>query len=673
MVNSNIDSSVTYKESRNIDSNDINFTSDIYRGSLYKKNINFILGKPNYKYIENGIIYLNIYLVNLNKIIAKIGVYELDSKKYSKYLDETNTIDVNRLEIPLLFKFSEILIKDKYILQEESESKRDDDIKEESKTKSDDKMDDKPHDKLEDLPKTEDKTDSKSKSKYIKDSKEKKYTLPLLKSQTLEESNEEKRIYNKDDQTTWIEEFMSNNNYKLINNEGGGDCLFSVIRDGLEKINKKISVKEMRARLSQEATQEVFMNYKEQYDMFLKTYQILNLEQKKIVEKNNQLRDKIKEITIHEEQKKIIKEASILSQRHKQIKDELALTKELLKDFLFMKNVKTLGDFKDLINTCDFWAETWAISTLERILNIKLIILSSQQWRANDRDNILQCGQLNDTLLYDKNEFNPDHYIIIDYSGDHYKLISYKNRGALLYDEIPYDIKMLVVNKCMERQAGPYYIIPEFKRLLQELQGDDLNIDDTKLDIINDLYTNDVTFQFYIKSNDKPLPGKGVGETIIPDKVKNFTELSKIKDWRKKLSNSWSENPIKLDGLTWLTVEHYYNGNKFKIDNIEFYKEFSMESMSDISKDPDLARAAGSNNGKLGSRQVRDKKITLDKDFEKQSNIIMEKVMYAKFTQHEELKKVLIATRDAKLVHFVRARPPEVFENLMNVRKMIIK
>ena len=285
MVNSNIDSSVTYKESRNIDSNDINFTSDIYRGSLYKKNINFILGKPNYKYIENGIIYLNIYLVNLNKIIAKIGVYELDSKKYSKYLDETNTIDVNRLEIPLLFKFSEILIKDKYTLQEESESKRDDDIKEESKTKSDDKMDDKPHDeqddKLDDSPKTEDKTDSKSKSKYIKDSKEKKYTLPLLKSQTLEESNEEKRIYNKDDQTTWIEEFMSNNNYKLINNEGGGDCLFSVIRDGLEKINKKISVKEMRARLSQEATQEVFMNYKEQYDMFLKTYQILNLEQKK--------------------------------------------------------------------------------------------------------------------------------------------------------------------------------------------------------------------------------------------------------------------------------------------------------------------------------------------------------------------------------------------------------
>ena len=53
-----------------------------------------------------------------------------------------------------------------------------------------------------------------------------------------------------------------------------------------------------------------------------------------------------------------------------------------------MKNVKTLSDFKNLINSCDFWAETWAISTLERILNIKLIILSSQQYNHGDKNNV---------------------------------------------------------------------------------------------------------------------------------------------------------------------------------------------------------------------------------------------------------------------------------------------
>ena len=36
-----------------------------------------------------------------------------------------------------------------------------------------------------------------------------------------------------------------NNNYSIINNEGGGDCLFSAIRDGLARVNKKYTVKEI--------------------------------------------------------------------------------------------------------------------------------------------------------------------------------------------------------------------------------------------------------------------------------------------------------------------------------------------------------------------------------------------------------------------------------------------
>ena len=63
----------------------------------------------------------------------------------------------------------------------------------------------------------------------------------------------------------------------------------------------------------------------------------------------------------------------------------------------------------------------------------------------------------------------------------------------------------------------------------------------------------------------------------------------------------------------------------------------------------------------------------MDREFDKQSRMVMEKAMYAKFTQHEDLKNLLLATRDAKLVHFVRASPPQTFEHLMNVRKMIAK
>lgn len=659
MVNSRIDSKIIYKESRNVESDDIDHTSEIYSGVIYKREINFILGKPNYKYIENGIIYLNIYLVSKARIVSRIGVYELDSSKYSRYLDDkSGEIDINRLEIPVFFKFTETFIRDKYVLQQEQEKEEEKENVKQADAQVKEVL------KQENLEQEKKKSQSKSPIREM---------LPPLPIQTRAESEEEKRIYYKDSTTTWVEEFMQNNNYGIIDNEGGGDCLFAVIRDGLEKIGKKVSIKELRMRLSQEATEEIFVNYRQQYEMFLKTYQILTNELKQIVEKNRELKERIKDISIRDEQKKIVKEASVLSTRHRQAKEELAVTKQLLQEYVFMKDVKTLGDFKSVINSCKFWAETWAISTLERILNVKLVILSSQQWREGDRDNILQCGQLNDRILEQRNLFEPDNYIIIDYTGNHYRLITYKNRGAIKFGEIPYDIKVLVVNKCMERQAGPYYIIPEFKNFADGLQIDVRGVDDTEINIINSLYNNEIVFQFYSKSNGKPLPGKGVGETIPADRVKDFVALSKIADWRKRLSNFWTGNPIKLDGLTWLSVEHYYQANKFKIGNPEFYKLFSMESGSDISKEPELAKAAGGKTGKKGSQQVRDKKILMDRDFDKQSRIIMEKVMYAKFTQHEELKTMLLATRDAKLVHFVRASPPETFEHLMNVRKMIAK
>ena len=87
-----------------------------------------------------------------------------------------------------------------------------------------------------------------------------------------------------------------------------------------------------------------------------------------------------------------------------------------------MKDVDTLDKFKRKIQTCEFWAETWAISTLERILNIKFILLSSEAHRDGDFANVLKCGQLNDTLLESRGEFIPEYYIMVDHLGWHYKL-----------------------------------------------------------------------------------------------------------------------------------------------------------------------------------------------------------------------------------------------------------
>ena len=71
----------------------------------------------------------------------------------------------------------------------------------------------------------------------------------------------------------------------------------------------------------------------------------------------------------------------------------------MLEEQDFMKGITSLDQFKAKINTCKFWGDTWAISTLERILNTKFILLSEENFLTGDIENVLQCGQLNDKIL----------------------------------------------------------------------------------------------------------------------------------------------------------------------------------------------------------------------------------------------------------------------------------
>jgi predicted NAD-dependent protein-ADP-ribosyltransferase YbiA (DUF1768 family) len=337
-----------------------------------------------------------------------------------------------------------------------------------------------------------------------------------------------------------------------------------------------------------------------------------------------------------------------------------------------MKDLDTLDKFSDFIKTCAFWADTWAISTIERLYNVKIILLSKQGYESGDKDNVLNCGQLNDTILESRGIFEPKYYIMMSYTGDHYELITYKSRGALKFKELPYAVKQLIIFKCMEKNAGPYYIIPDFRQLKGELEMSP-EIEEVVEIPPGNIWNDDTIFQYYIKSNPKPLPGKGSGEKMGPEGFKEYAILSSIPEWRRKLDDLW-ESEFNLDEHKWLSVEHYYQGSKYKNSFPQYYLQFSLDSNSDISKSPSMAKAAGGKSGKFEGKQLRPKNIIVDNNFfgNRQKQVLKEGLM-AKFSQNEELKTILLSTKKAKLTRYLQGSPSITSNELMEVRYELTK
>ena len=349
----------------------------------------------------------------------------------------------------------------------------------------------------------------------------------------------------------------------------------------------------------------------------------------------------------------------------------------MAQEFKFMKDIDTLEKFREKIKTCEFWGETWAISTLERVLNVKFILLSHEAYKEKDYANVLNCGQLNDTILESRGEFIPEFYIMLDYNGYHYKLIEYKKKSTLSFKEVPYKIKKMIITKCMEKNSGLYALIPDFVKL----KGIDFDLnkvgapkfEELSESKIRGLYDENLVFVFYDKSSSKSLPGKGAGEEIPKEQIREFSELASIVDWRKKLDNSWI-NSFTMDGKRWNSVEHYYQASKFKENNPEFYLSFSAESGTELSKNPEMAKAAASKNGKYKGELVRPKEVKIDSDFYgKRKDVEKNMALEAKFTQNEEFTKLLLETKNAKLLQYKTGVEPILREDLMLIRDKISK
>ena len=690
MVLSKIDDSISYPELKKVYPEDSQMEADLYEIQVHNMDIIIAVGKVRDTFKNKGIVYYPVYLVKKNKTATQIGVYEMLESNQLRYLDNHNNLDVEKLDEPLIYTFvTPTMIEAKRMVPEaEGETAV---TKGEAKKK-------KPRSDLEEGEIDEEAgSDAESVSSekaiaVVTDANviipaerqdifilTKGVTIPaLLEKESKSQAKDIREKYKEAKDHLWIQKVMKNPNYGIIDNEGDGDCLFATIRDAFSQIAQQTSVAKLRKKLAEEATMELFTNYKELFDMYNSELIKETANAKELSKHYVNIKTKFSNVLDRNEQKQLVENAKQVKTQHDDLVRSKQVTAQLLNEFKFMKGIDTLEKFKQKIKTCEFWAETWAISTLERILNIKFILLSSEAYHAKDLDNIIQCGQLNDTILENKGEFRPEMYIIVEYTGSHYKLVSYKEKQIFTFAEIPYDIKKLIVDKCMERNAGPFAIIPDFIKFKDAHSSKSSGVAETKYEELTEaklrgMYDDSIVFSFYNNSAAKPLPGKGSGEKIPKDAVKEFTALAIIPDWRKKLANTWLE-PFTLDNHQWSSVEHYYQASKFKKNNPAFYLSFSLDSGTDLSKDVSMAEGFGGANGKYKGKLVRPKEVVVDPDFfGPRSEKELYDAQYAKFTQNEDLLKLLLATNNAKLVQHKRSREPEIYESLMLVRDKIRK
>jgi len=706
MVVSNLDDSIIYQNIKSVDNSDLGFDASLYEINLMPKISGIIaLGNVKYTFSAKNILYIPVYLVNDGEITIQIGVYEFSSSQYPNLLDEDNDFDISKLpnSEPLFYSFvnknillsnggTEIIDYGLMDDEEDEEDEEEEDEEEEDEEEEDEEDEDEEDDDDEDDDEEDEDEDEDGEEKKSKTTLSKQISLDvidILKKFTAEDDNTidaidktmntdmmERKKFKKEYQNSWVQNFMKNKLYNIVDNEAGGDCLFAVIRDALKSVDIDVSVSDLRKIISKNADEQVFNNFKEQYNMYTTEIVSTMRNMKKLATEIEDLRQEKKGTKDRNLQKSIVEIAKKKITDFKRIKREHNYAKELLSDYDWMEGVDNLVKFKSVLRTCRFWAEAWAINLLEKSLNIKLIILSSEKYKAGDISNVLLCDRgFVDAEIIKSRGFAPKFYIIADYTGDHYKLITYGDTHIYTFSEIPYSIKMLVVEKCMEKNSGIYQFIPKFEAFKKQIFGEKIEEDNVSKSIPNSLTMYDPTtiFQFYSKSANKPKPGKGSGETIKNENVSKFADLASLKGWRKTLSNFYI-SPFVLDNHKWNSVEHYYQGSKFKKNNPEFYLKFSLDSGSDLSKDPVLAKSYGGKTGKYKGKIVRPKEIKIDPDFfgpNGRSEKEMEAAQAAKYSQSNEAKKTLLATKDAKLVHYSRGAPPIVFNDIMSIRSTL--
>jgi predicted NAD-dependent protein-ADP-ribosyltransferase YbiA (DUF1768 family) len=688
---------IDYKETTHLDLDDAGYKSPLYLIELFNKKYIISIGREKQTYSKFNVYYFPVYLIFKMKVFSQIGVYQIDSiekdkdKRLKPFLDEEGDMILDRSGSFYMYKF----LTEKYL--DDSGAEYDDNKVESAENEYCGK--EKAQALEKEIQHEEDENDpfsikipltpaSLEKEKINAILSEGLFTVDThrkipdrLIEETKEQNDQYKRDFKESANQPWVVKFMKNENYNVVETQEE-DSLLNCVRMAFKQIVHITTNAKIRAKLADEANVVIYEKYRNQY--FNLEGEKIDVEEqiKKIGNSIKDFKTKIEKESDKKVKANLIKDATELSKTYTDLKESLKILNSEIENMEFIKGIDSIEKFRELIQQTKFPIDEWGISLIEHILNVKIFVLSQESYRKNDNNTILQCGKRWTHEEQPKVVLQPDYYIIISENDGVYQLISYKNKYIFKFTEVPYGIKILTIIKCIEQNAGHYYLIDDFRNFKSKLgihpeEGEPDEDDDNS----NGLYDPSVVLSFNATlKNSKP--GRLNSDKINESRKTEFLALSKKinENWRNKLDDYWV-TPFTLDGKRWATVEHFYQASKFRNGFPDFYEMFSLDSSSEnkrLQNDPDIAHWAGSRTGhindNLKKEGLRPQNIKIDPTFYNgDENIkVRERALYAKFKQNEDLKRTLMDTKDAKLIKYITSSKSTPDIELMKVRKTLM-
>lgn len=99
--------------------------------------------------------------------------------------------------------------------------------------------------------------------------------------------------------------------------------------------------------------------------------------------------------------------------------------------------------------------------------------------------------------------------------------------------------------------------------------------------------------------------------------------------------SNFSKHSFNLDDETWLTAEHYFQSRKFLDENVK-------EKIRAVESPMDAALIG------------RNRNYSLVKNWESIKDEVMRVAVFAKFSQNDDIKEILLSTGDAKIVEHTK-------------------